>query len=141
MITLRTTASMRAALTSSLDPALRALLGKRMAQLARDYDGDLADIVEFSVVEPGDSSATIEAGVGFSILHNLVDGAAFGEPDFTPSWEWAQDHGAFFELVFILSDDGYGIIVFVPDDPGVEFDVHALCLEHVRCPPDRCRFE
>jgi len=141
MLSLRTTASMRAALTSTLDPALRALLGKRMTQLARDFDGDLADIVEFSVVEPGDSSATIEAGVGFSILHNLVDGVAFGDDDFTPSWEWAQDHGAFFELVFILSDDGYGIIVFVPDDPGVEFDVHSLCLEHARCPPDRCRFE
>jgi len=141
MLSLRTTASMRAALTSDLDPALRALIAKRMEQLARNYSGDLAEIVEFTIVEPSDSLATLQAGVGFSILHNVADGAAFGDANFVPGWEWAQDHGDFFELVFILTDDGFGMIVLVPDHPGVEFDVHALCLEHVRCPPDRCRLE
>ncbi len=41
-----------------------------------------------------------------------------------------QDHGGWFEFVYLLTDDGYGTVVFVPDDPGIEFDLHALCLEY-----------
>ena len=30
----------------------------------------------------------------------------------------------------LFTGDGYGTIVFVQDHPGVEFDLHALCLEY-----------
>ena len=119
-------------LARALDPTLRGLIDLRRAQLSRNYTGPLGDIVSFLVVEPGDTEAAIVGELGFSPLVNVIDGTRFGEPDFTPSWEWIGCHGPWFELVYILTDDGFGTIVFVPNDPGVEFDLHALCLEHAR---------
>jgi hypothetical protein len=120
---------MERALCLPLDPQLRSLIEQRMGQLRSNYQGDLGEIVEFHIVELGDTQREIEAALGFPILENIYDGTVFGDPDFTPCWEWMQDHGGWFELVFLFKDDGYGIIVFVPNDPAVEFDLHSLGLE------------
>lgn len=134
MIVLRTAASMREAVNGSLCPALRAILARRIEQLSHDVDCDLSEIVQFIIVEPGDQPEQLDSELGFQFLANLVDGTRFGDPDFTPSFEWLQDHGRWFEIVFILSDDGFGNIVFIPDDPGVHFDLHLFCLEYADRP-------
>ncbi|WP_338501552.1 hypothetical protein V6R86_01855 [Sphingomonas kaistensis] len=118
------------ALPRALDPSLRALITLRVRQLRRNYDGPLQEIVCFYVVEAGDGQEQVAEALGFSPLKNLVDGTSFGDPDFTPSFEWMTCHGAWFELVFLLTDDGFGHILFVPNDPGTEFDLHLLCLTH-----------
>lgn len=130
MIALRTAASMRSAVLSDLPPSLRALLALRIEQLSQGHNLDLSEVVEFLIVELGDSAELIEAQAGFPILTNSVDGARLGDEDFTPSFEWLQDHGRWFELVYIFSDDGFASVIWVPDDPGVEFDIHMLCLEY-----------
>ena len=127
---LRTTASMEAALQSDIASAIRELIAKRMSQLGQNHEGDLGDVVHFIIIEPGDQMSVIEKAVGFSLLVNLVDGTTLGDDDFVPSFEWLQDHGSFFELVYLLTDDGFGTIVLVHDHPGIEFDVHMLCLEY-----------
>ncbi len=132
MIALRTAASMRSAAQTYLDPTLRALLALRIEQLSQGHNLDLSEVVEFLIVEPGDSHETVEAEAGFPILSNIVDGARFGEPEFSPCFEGFLDHGPgrWFEIVFLFTDDGYGSIVLVPDNPGVDFDLHAFCLEY-----------
>ncbi|OAO01441.1 hypothetical protein A8B75_15005 [Sphingomonadales bacterium EhC05] len=47
----------------------------------------------------------------------MVDGARYGHPDFTPSWEWVEKHNGWFEAVFIISDDGFGVNLFVQNEP------------------------
>lgn len=131
MLSITDGGSLSRALSSSIDPILRDIIKLRVSQLRRDFDGPLEEIVNFIIVEPGEGEREVADALGFSPLQNVVDGARFGDPDFTPSWEWAGCHGRWFELVYILSDDGFGIIVFVPDDPSIEFDLHALCLEHI----------
>lgn len=134
MLSLRTTAAMERATATYPDLDLRQLLAKRMQQLRSNFEGDLEEIVHVLIVEPGDTPCEVEAELGFSPLRNMVDGLCFGDPDFTPSSEWIGSHGRWFELVFILSDDGFGTILFVKNDPGVEFDLHSLCLEYtIRC--------
>jgi hypothetical protein len=135
MLSLRTTAAMERALCLPLDATLRSLLEQRMEQLRRNYEGDLADVVEFHVVELGDTQREIEAALGFPILRNLFDETTFGDPDFTGCWEWMLAHGRWFELLYLFTDDGFGTVVFVPNDPGVEFDLQAMCLEFTCCPP------
>jgi len=132
MIALRTAVSMRRAAESHADPSLRALLALRIRQLSQGHNFDLSEVVEFLIVEPGDAQDVIEAEAGFPILSNIVDGTRFGDPDFSPCFEALLDHGPgrWFELVYLFTDDGYGSIVLVPDDPGVEFDVHSLCLQY-----------
>ncbi len=126
MLSLTDTETMQCA---SLDPTLRELVNLRLKQLRQNYDGPLDDIVCFQVVEPGDELRDVTESLSFSPLENLVDGTTFGNPDFQPSTEWIACHGAWFELVYILTDDGFGTILFVPNDPGTEFDLHSMCLE------------
>lgn len=134
MLSLRTTAAMERAATTYADIDLRQLLAERMRQLRSNYDGDLEDIVHFLVVEPGDTPREVEVELGFSPLRNM-EGICFGDPEFTPDWEWIQCHGRWFELVYILSDDGFGSAIFIANDPGTEFDLQSLCLEYACCPP------
>lgn len=122
------------ALPRALNPHLRELIALRVSQLRRNYEGPLQEIVCFYIVEAGDGQEQVAEALGFSPLRNVVDGTTFGEPDFTPSFDWAVCHGRYFELAFFFTDDGYGHIVLVGNDPGTEFDLHMLCLEYsYRC--------
>ena len=120
-------------LPRALNSAVREVIELRISQLRRNYDGPLDDIVAFHVVEAGDGQSEVRAALGFSPLENFVDGTTFGESDFQPNTEWIACHGSFFELVYILTDDGFGTILFVPNDPGTEFDLHSMCLEFACC--------
>ena len=110
--------AIKAALTDpTLDPDLRALLGLRAWQLDDDRTRPLAEIVKLVVVQPGDTPEVINAAVGFPITHELAE---------QPSFEWLEDHGCYYELGYILTDD-LGLLVFVKDDPGVDFGLRFNC--------------
>ena len=53
--------------------------------------------------------------------------ARFGDPEFTPAAEVIEDRGAVYELVFISTDDGGGIAIFVPKADGVDSELLAMC--------------
>lgn len=127
MLSLRNSGSMQRAATSFPDPELCRLLALRMAQLEEDASVDLGDLVHFLVVQPGDTFDAIDAELGFSPIVNFVDESRYGEPDFMPSWEWIERHNGWFELAFVLSDDGFGWIVFVQDADGVDPELRAMC--------------
>lgn len=127
MLSLRETAAMERAANTYPNLQLRHLLDRRIKQLRRDCECDLNQIVHFLVIEPGDTLPDAEAELGFPLLVNLIDGARFGEDGFTPSWEWIESHGFWFELAFILSDDGFGAVVFVPDSPDAPEELLRLC--------------
>ena len=120
MISIRDSQTMEFALSCPLDPQLRMLLLKRLDMLSEFSEFDLSELAHFVIVEPGDTLATVEAELSFSPFVNFVDGAKFGEPDFTPNWEWLIDHGPWLELVFATSDSGFGIVLLVPNRPDVD---------------------
>jgi hypothetical protein len=133
MLSLTTRAAVEAAIqNTSLDPDLRKLLSIRATQLEDDTepDNELGDLAHFHAVEPGDGMVDIKSALGFAIDINLVDGIAFGHPDFIPSWEWIEHHNGYFELAFVLSDDGFGHILLVPDRQGIAPRLLALCREY-----------
>ncbi len=113
-----------------LQPAVAALLNLRITQLTRADGIDLADLTHFLVIQPGDTMAAVEREVGFTPLTNLSDGSTYGSPDFTPSWEWIEDHNGCFELVYIVSDDGFAFVVIVENLLGVDAQLLALCRAH-----------
>lgn len=118
MLSLTDRDAVTAALTDpNLDPHLRALVGLRAWQLDVERDRPLSDIVQFVVVQPGDTPEVIHEAVGFPITWELAD---------QPSFEWIEDHGAWFEIAYVLTDD-FGMLVFVADDPGVEFGLRFMC--------------
>ncbi|WP_394652428.1 hypothetical protein [uncultured Sphingomonas sp.] len=102
-------------LDQALDPPDCSAVSRLLADRA-----DLIDLATFVIVETGDTLQDIETAAGVPIATNLVDGARFGDPAFVPSFEWVQDHGNLYEAPIILSDDGAGVILIVPDSPGVD---------------------
>ena len=120
MISIRSTADMARALASPIDADLKRLLALRRDQLLACDGHDLGELAHFVVVEPADTLAAIEEVVGMPLATNLVDGSKYGDPGFTPNFEYVERHGAWFEAVMILSDDGFGIVLLVPDRPDID---------------------
>jgi hypothetical protein len=127
MLTIRNTIALLGAIESDIDPPLRALLVQRGAQISECDDRDFGELAHMLVIQAGDTLKAVEAELGFSPLVNFVDEARYGEPDFMPSWEWIERHDGWFELAYVLSDDGFGWIVFVQDADGVDPELLALC--------------
>jgi hypothetical protein len=110
MLSLTDRDAVTAALTdTTLDPELRALVGLRVWQVDTDRRRPLGEILQLVVVQPGDSAEVIHEAVGFPICWDQAE---------QPGWEWFNDHGSWFELCYVLTDD-FGMLVFVADQPGV----------------------
>jgi hypothetical protein len=99
-------------------------------QRINDLGGEAFDATElgyFLVVESGDKLAAINDQLGFDILCNRWTGVRYDHADFTPSFEFIEIFPAWYDMVFILSDDGYGLEVFVPMEEGIDPDLLAMC--------------
>ncbi|MBJ7442587.1 MAG: hypothetical protein JHD35_26695 [Sphingopyxis sp.] len=81
--------------------------------------GDQTEIGTFVIVERGDALADMESALDFPIT---MAGS--------PTWEWVMRHGAIFEAPVILSDDGFGHVLIVPDADGIDPDLLTLCRAH-----------
>jgi hypothetical protein len=130
MIALRSSTEITASTRRLTVKGLQELLTKRVDQLTKDGGDDVSEFAHFLVVRPGDTPSDVETELGFPILTNLVDGVRFGDPEFEPSWEWIMRHEGWFELVYVLSDDGFGWVVFVQDDEATDADLLAVCREY-----------
>lgn len=129
MLSIRNSIEMDRALGSLLDPALRRLLTLRRDQLAED-GLELEEIAHFVVVRPGDTLVEVEAEAGVAIATNLVDGSQLGDPEFEPLFEYVTRKDGWLEAVMILSDDGFGLVLFVPDTIDVDPAISLLLRRH-----------
>ena len=97
-----------AADADALDPELRQLISDTFARVA-----DCPEILGYIlIVEPGDTQAMLDAQLGFPILANRH--------------EFILEHTHWYELVYVLGQDGYGIEVFVPKGIGLP-ELLAMC--------------
>lgn len=123
-----------AAMTATLDrlandDPVKPVLQQRANELA-EYSSDISDVACFALIEPGDTLVMIEAALNVPIATNAIDGFRYGDPDFTPCWEWIMDHGRCWEMPFIMTDDGFGHVVIVPDSEGIDPVLLKLCREY-----------
>lgn len=131
MLTITDGGSLARVLKLSIDLRLKRLLIERRDQLG----GDITDIARFIIVQPGDGLAALERELGFSVLMNQVDGSRYGDRDFSPSWEWLANHGHCFEMVFIMTDDGFAHVVLIQNSPMQNRLLRALCLTYATAWP------
>lgn len=105
-----------AALAAITDPTLCPIL-ERFA--------DLMGLATIFIIGPGDTLASIEQARGMPFDY----------------WEFIEQHpSGWFEAVFVLSDDGAGHIVLVPDRPCINPDLLALCRENASKPGGMIEF-
>lgn len=118
MYIITSSAEMAAFFAQPIDPTLHRVLSEKVEQLA-EYDGyDLGELAHFLIVQPGDTVQAIEAVLGFS---PTMQGA-----------EAVTDHGGWVEADFVLSDDGFGWVLLVPNTPAIPSELLQLlhCSEH-----------
>jgi hypothetical protein len=108
------------------DNKLRALVEKRINDLGGEcFDADAMGY--FLIVEPGDTFSALEKQLGFPMLCNRFTGIRFDAIGFTPSFEFVEEFPFCYDMVFIISDDGFGIEVFVSKEEGVQPDLLEMC--------------
>ena len=101
------------------DAAIKALITERFEEL-RSPDYEWAELGYFVVVEPHDTIAELEAAHRIAITSGYCCTVNYGQPGFIPSFELIEEHENSYELVFILSDSGFGVTLFVPKLPVTE---------------------
>jgi hypothetical protein len=105
---------------SITDPDILKLVKLRHSQLGDEMFDSVI------IIEAGDSLSDIKKEIGFPILTNLFDDVRYPDPDFVPCFEVLEDHGTFYEMVFILSDGDDAIEIFIPKH-GVNDDLLSMC--------------
>ena len=108
------------------NPEIRELVEQRITDLGGEAF-DASTLGYFLVIEPWDALAAIDAQMSFSILANRSTGIRFDQPGFAPSFECVEGFPSCYDMVFIISDDGYGIEVFIPKTEGVQRDLLTMC--------------
>ena len=91
MHVLKSTAAIEQFLRTTPDPELRGLLADRVQALS-EYDDDLGELAHFIVVETAEELRSLN-------LPEII--------------EIREDHKHWTELVYVLSDDGFGLQIFV----------------------------
>ena len=110
------------------DLRIRGLIEQRIEEISEDCPWDADELGPFIIVESGDTDADIEAETGFSILRSPYNDTRFGDPGFSPAFEFAESHDdQLFELVYVVSDGGYGYNILVVNAPGVDPALLAFC--------------
>ena len=112
------------------DPAIRKLVHQRFSEICGDEPYDYDTHGYMIVVEPGDSVEVLEQTVGWPILRGLFNGSRYGDPDFTPTFEALEEHANCYEMVFIFNDEGLGVVLFIPKQPGIDGNLLAMCAEY-----------
>ncbi len=112
-----------------VQPEIKAFLRQRFHDICdpEPYDPDEHDF--FILVEPGDTSEQIELATGYSLLKSLFNNTVYGDSDFTPDFEYLEDHGSFCEAVYIFTDSGFAVVMIVPKEEGIDGRILELCTE------------
>ena len=119
MLSLTDRDAVTAALTDlALDADIRALIGLRVWQVDTDRRRPLGETLQIVVIQPSDPPEAIHVAVGFPICWDQAE---------QPGWEWFNDHGSWFELAYVLTDD-FGMLVFVADHPDTNDTLRFNCL-------------
>lgn len=105
MIVIRTAEEMARALDSPLPPAVRQRLQQHRQRLA-EYDGyELSELANFIITQPANTLSELNAASPAAIFA--------GTAGFIIEPECIERLPGWYELTFILSDDGFGLVVFI----------------------------
>ena len=110
-------------LTSTIDPDLLKLLTLRLTQLTPNLPHQMI------IVKPRDTVEDLETITGCPILTSLFDDVRYPNPDFVPCCEVLEDHGCYYEMVFIFSDGDGSVSLFIPKT-GVDEELLSMCAQY-----------
>lgn len=125
-------------IASIADSFLRQIIEQRIHGIEECCPWEADELGPIIVLEPGDSPDDLKQITGFSIIEGPFDDSRFGDENFAPSFEFAESHGDhLFELVYIVSDGGYGYDIFIQNAAGIDPVLLAFCQAYATQNPDQ----
>lgn len=101
--------AVRSVLPSVFGTELGAVIGRRVDELSEYLEVDDPSFLRVIILEPIDALTTLHDVLGFSLFERSCD--------------VIESHEEWFELTLVISDDGAGVIVYIPKsltvDPGL----------------------
>ena len=119
------------------DGSIRELLAQRFEEICQGEDYDPDEMGYFVLIQAGDSIDAIEQGHGIWITRALFSDARFGDEDFAPCFECLEEHPTCYELVFILNDGGYGVVILIPKSAEIDPELLNFCQTYATPSPER----
>jgi hypothetical protein len=119
-----------------VQPEIKAFLQQRFHDLCNPEPYDPDEHGFFILVEPGDTSEQIELMTGYSLLKSLFTETVYGDPDFTPDFEYLEDHSSFCEAVYLFTDSGFAVVLIIPKEAGIDGKILELCAEFATTNPE-----
>lgn len=113
-------------------PSIRSLAELRFSQVCADEPYDYDRHGYMIVVAQGDSVQQLEEESSCPILYNPYSETRYGDPDFTPSFDILEEHDECYEMLFLTTDEGFGITIFIPKTEGIAGDLLAMCAEYAK---------
>lgn len=109
--------SIQDACAQAVGTELGELIRLRIEELAEYEVDDLSSLIKIMVLEPSNALTTVDAELGFSLLDRDCD--------------VAESHQDWFELTLVLSDDGFGVVIYVPKHTDLDPQLMAYCASQV----------
>ena len=113
----RDTFAMMDAVTIEKDLQLQELISKQIENL-NEYEEPLSELIHILVIEPGDALAEVDAQLGFSLS--------------TRPWDLVDPHSDWYEITIVVSDDGFGWVVYIPIHQDLDLDLRECCARHIK---------
>lgn len=101
------------ALDMCADAHLRKLIENRIEELFEYGDFYDSTSLRIIVIEVGDFLQGTYELLGFDLIGRNCD--------------LIEKHESWFELTFVISDDGEGVILFIPNNPLVDMEILSYC--------------
>lgn len=117
------------------DAEVRELVEQRFMDLCAEdeYDPDINGFM--IVVEPYEGVEALEEESGCPIVRSAIGKARFGDPGFRPVFEVLEEHPSCYEMVFVPGGGDFGIVIFVPKQPGIDAELLAFCATYAEQMP------
>ncbi len=110
-------------------PEIKTFLHQRFHDICHPEPYDPEEHGFFILLQAGDTSESIESETGQSPTKSMFTDTVYGDADFTPDFEYVEDHGSFFEAVQIVTDGGFAMVFIIPKEEGIDAAILALCHE------------
>ena len=120
MHTIRTAEDLARALDSPLDTELSHILQTIADRLAEYADFAFEQLAQIVIVDAGTTVEGVCSAAGLPLLSG-------GQTAFALNPEIVVQHARYIELVFVLSDDGFGLILVIEIANNTNADLLALC--------------
>ena len=124
------TPSITSEVKENKDPAISALLTRYLAYGAEFNPEDPADLLTVFVMEAGDTLTTIDDAMNGCFLINHYSRRRLGDPGYQPCFETLEEHATVYEMLFIQSDEGHGLVILIPKTSDIDAALLELCAQY-----------